>query len=96
MNEMTINQKLVSVCVLMPFIADQLEDLLNNTNLRKDIFSKDMVNNARTLMKKFRKSDNILIGSADLESINQQSLLYIELKKFLIENIKITEDESKK
>lgn len=96
MNELSINQKLVSVCVLMPFIADQLEDLLNNTNLRKDIFSKDMVNNARTLMKKFRKSDNILIGSADLESINQQSLLYIELKKFLIENIKITEDESKK
>jgi len=88
---MTINQKLVATSVLLPFISDILEDLIDNTTIRKDIFDKNMVNNARTLMKKFRKTDNVLIGSASLESIDQQSELYILLKQFFIDNLIITE-----
>lgn len=88
---MTINQKLVATSVLLPFISDILEDLIDNTTIRKDIFDKNMVNNARTLMKKFRKTDNVLIGSASIESIDQQSELYILLKQFFIDNLIITE-----
>lgn len=88
---MTINQQLVATSVLLPFIADTLENLIDNTTIRKDIFDKNMVNNARTLMKKFRKTDNVLIGSASLESIDQQSELYILLKQFFIDNLIITE-----
>lgn len=88
---MTINQKLVATSILLPFVSDILEDLLDNTTIRKDIFDKHMVNNARTLMKKFRKTDNVLIGSASLEAINQQSELYIALKQFFIDNLIITE-----
>lgn len=88
---MTINQKLVATSVLLPFISDILEDLIDNTTIRKNIFDKNMVNNARTLMKKFRKTDNVLIGSASIESIDQQSELYILLKQFFIDNLIITE-----
>lgn len=88
---MTINQKLVATSILLPFVSDILEDLIDNTTIRKDIFDKHMVNNARTLMKKFRKTDNVLIGSASLEAINQQSELYIALKQFFIDNLIITE-----
>lgn len=88
---LTINQKLVAVSIILPFIADTLEDLLENTTIRKDIFDKHMVNNARTLIKKFRKTDNALIGSANIEAIDQQSEMYIALKQFLIENLIITE-----
>lgn len=88
---MTINQKLVATSILLPFVSDILEDLLDNTTIRKDIFDKHMVNNARTLMKKFRKTDNVLIGSASIESIDQQSELYIALKQFFIDNLIITE-----
>ena len=88
---MTINQKLVATSVLLPFISDILEDLIDNTTIRKDIFDKNMVNNARTLMKKFRKTDNVLIGSASIDSIDQQSELYILLKQFFIDNLIITE-----
>ena len=59
--KLSINQKLVATSILIPFIADVLEDLLDNTNIRRDIFDKHMVNNARTLMKKFRKTDNALM-----------------------------------
>lgn len=96
MNELSINQKLVSVCVLMPFLSDLVEDLLENTNLRKDLFDKHLTNNLKTIMKKLRAKDNVLIGGASLEAINQQSEMYLALKQYLIENIKITEDESKK
>lgn len=88
---LSINQKLIATSILLPFIADILEDLLNNTTIRKDIFDKHMVNNARTLIKKFRKTDNELIGSASIEAIDQQSEMYIALKQFLIENLIITE-----
>lgn len=91
---LSINQKLVATSILLPFIADIIEDLLDNTTIRKDIFDKNMVKNARTLMKKFRKTDNVLIGSASIEAINQQSEIYILLKYFFIENLIITEDDS--
>lgn len=90
-NNLSISQQLVATSVLLPFIADTLENLIDNTTIRKDIFDKNMVNNARTLMKKFRKTDNVLIGSASLESIDQQSELYILLKQFFIDNLIITE-----
>jgi hypothetical protein len=86
---LSINQKLVATSVLIPFIADILEDLLDNTTIRGDIFDKHMVNNSRTLMKKFRKTDNALMSSAILEEINQQSEIYIALKLWLIENLNV-------
>jgi hypothetical protein len=86
---LSINQKLVATSVLIPFIADILEDLLDNTTIRRDIFDKHMVNNSRTLMKKFRKTDNALMSSAILEEINQQSEIYIALKLWLIENLNV-------
>jgi hypothetical protein len=55
-----------------------------------------MVNNARTLMKKFRNTDNVLIGSASVEAMDQQSEMYIALKQFFIDNLIITEDDSSK
>lgn len=88
---LSLNQKLVSVSIMLPFIADTIEDLLDNTTIRKDIFDKHMVNNARTLIKKFRKTDNELIGTASIQAIDQQSEMYIALKQFLIENLIITE-----
>ena len=88
---LTINQKLVAVSIMLPFIADTIEDLLDNTTIRKDIFDKHMVNNARTLIKKFRKTDNELIGTASIQAIDQQSEMYIALKQWLIENLIITE-----
>jgi hypothetical protein len=48
-----------------------------------------MVNNSRTLMKKFRKTDNALMSSAILEEINQQSEIYIALKLWLIDNLNV-------
>lgn len=86
---LSINQKLVATSVLIPFIADILEDLLDNTTIRGDIFDKHMVNNSRTLMKKFRKTDNALMSSAILEEINQQSEIYIALKLWLIDNLNV-------
>jgi hypothetical protein len=86
---LSINQKLVATSVLIPFIADILEDLLDNTTIRRDIFDKHMVNNSRTLMKKFRKTDNALMSSAILEEINQQSEIYIALKLWLIDNLNV-------
>jgi len=86
---LSINQKLVATSVLIPFIADILEDLLDNTTIRRDIFDKHMVNNSRTLMKKFRKTDNVLMSSAILEEINQQSEIYIALKLWLIDNLNV-------
>ena len=86
---LSINQKLVATSVLIPFIADVLEDLLDNTNIRRDIFDKHMVNNARTLMKKFRKTDNALMSSASLPEVNQQSEVYIALKQWLINNLNV-------
>ena len=86
---LSINQKLVTTSILIPFIADILEDLLDNTNIRRDIFDKNMVNNARTLMKKFRKTDNALMSSASLEEVNQQSEVYIALKLWLIDNLNV-------
>ena len=88
---LSINQQLVATSILLPFIADTLENLLDNTTIRKDIFDKHMVNNARTLIKKFRKTDNELIGTASIQAIDQQSEMYIALKQFLIENLIITE-----
>ena len=88
---LTINQQLVATSILLPFIADTLENLIDNTTIRKDIFDKHMVNNARTLIKKFRKTDNELIGTASIQAIDQQSEMYIALKQFLIENLIITE-----
>jgi hypothetical protein len=93
---LTINQKLVATSILLPFISDILEDLIDNTTIRKDIFDKHMVNNARTLMKKFRNTDNVLIGSASVEAIDQQSEMYIALKQFFIDNLIITEDDCSK
>jgi hypothetical protein len=92
-NNLTINQQLVATSILLPFIADTLENLIDNTTIRRDIFDKHMVNNARTLMKKFRNTDNVLIGSASLEAIDQQSEIYILLKQFFIDNLIITEDK---
>ena len=88
---LTINQQLVATSILLPFIADTLENLIDNTTIRKDIFDKHMVNNARTLIKKFRKTDNELIGTASIQAIDQQSEMYIALKQWLIENLIITE-----
>ena len=85
MNKITI----ITTSILIPFIADILEDLLDNTNIRRDIFDKNMVNNARTLMKKFRKTDNALMSSASLEEVNQQSEVYIALKLWLIDNLNV-------
>ena len=90
-NNLTINQQLVATSILLPFIADTLENLIDNTTIRKDIFDKHMVNNARTLIKKFRKTDNELIGTASIQAIDQQSEMYIALKQWLIENLIITE-----
>jgi hypothetical protein len=88
---LTINQKLVATCILMPFLADTIEDLLSNTKLRKDLFDEHLVKNMKTLMKKLRAKDNILIGSASIQAIDQQSEMYIALKQWLIENLIITE-----
>ena len=90
-NNLTINQKLVATCILMPFLSDLIDDLLDNTNVRRDIFDKNISNNMKTLMKKLRAKDNILIGSASLEAIDQQSEVYIALKQWLASNLKITE-----
>lgn len=91
-NNLSINQQLVSVCVMMPFLADTLENLLQNEKLRKDLFDKHLVNNLKTIIKKLRAKDNELIGHAELEAIEQQSMLYLALKQFFIENLEISEE----
>ncbi len=88
---LSLNQKLVATCILMPFLSDTIEDLLSNTKLRKDLFDEHLVKNMKTIMKKFRKKDNELIGSASIQAIDQQSEMYIALKQWLIENLIITE-----
>lgn len=77
-----IEKKLLAVCVMMPLLADLIEDVLSDENIRTDIIDKHLANNMRTVMKKLIKADSTLIDTASIEAIEQQNDLKIKLRQF--------------
>lgn len=76
------HKKLFACCIMMPVLADFLEDVLNDEKMRSDIIDKHLANNIKTVIKKLIKADSTLIGNADIESIEQQNNVKIKLRQF--------------
>ena len=50
----TNHKKLFASCIMMPVLADFLEDVLNDEQMRDDIIDKHLANNIKTVIKKFQ------------------------------------------
>jgi hypothetical protein len=75
-------KKLLACCIMMPLLADLLEDVLKDEQIRKDIIDKHLATNIKTVIKKLIKADRNLIDNAEIESIEQQNNLKIQLRQF--------------
>jgi hypothetical protein len=76
------HKKLLACCIMMPLLADLIEDVLSDEKIRKDVIDKHLANNLKTVIKKLIKADSSLINNADLESIEQQNNVKIKLRQF--------------
>jgi hypothetical protein len=78
----TKHKKLFASCIMMPVLADLLEDVLSDEKLRDDIIDKHLANNIKTVIKKLIKADSRLIDNASIESIEQQNNVKLKLRQF--------------
>lgn len=78
----TNHKKLFASCIMMPVLADLLEDVLKDEAIRKDMIDKHLATNLKTVIKKLIKADSNLIYNADIESIEQQNNVKIKLRQF--------------
>jgi hypothetical protein len=78
----TNHKKLFASCIMMPVLADFLEDVLNDEQMRDDIIDKHLANNIKTVIKKLIKADSRLIDNADIQSIEEQNNVKLKLRQF--------------
>lgn len=76
------HKKLFACCIMMPLLADLLEDVLSDEKMRNDIIDKHLANNIKTVIKKLIKADSTLIDNASIESIEEQNNVKILLRQF--------------
>ena len=74
-------EKLIVLTAILPVLGDYIEDL-NDAN----IFKKNVKRRANMFLDEIRKTDRLIIDSADVEAQNQQIDIQLAFRQWVKEN----------